>query len=449
MVMIHYSLFFYKNAGLEMRCSATPSGLNKEGAKYMNTNKRWLYLGTATLTLLFLGLIYAWSIFRTPLGEIFPDWSISQMSLTFTISMIFFCLGGFVGGLMSKKFSVRVRFLISAVMLFIGFFAVSTVKTGNPAGSLTMLYIFYGVFGGGGVGLAYNAVIGTLNKWFPDKVGLASGIMLMGFGLGGLVLGSVVSSMIGWMGILPVFKVLGIVIAVICVLAAFIIKAPSSADADELSRLAAASVKTADTGKKPAVTKDYTAGEMLKTGRFWFFTIWAILLNSAGLLVINSAANISVAFGGTAVLGMIVSLFNGAGRIVAGNNFDKFGRKTATIINNAFMLAAGLFLTLGGMTSKYIFILIGLIFVGLAYGGCPTITSAYVNRAFGPANFPTNFSIANFSLIPAATIGPMISSALLESAGGSYNTNFYAIIGFSVAALVMWVLLNMSSKDEA
>ena len=186
---------------------------------------------------------------------------------------------------------------------------------------------------------------------------------------------------------------------------------------------------------------------MLKTARFWFFTIWAILLNSAGLLVINSAANISVAFGGTAVLGMIVSLFNGAGRIVAGNNFDKFGRKLATIVNNAFMLAAGIFLAFGGMTSKYVFILIGLIFVGLAYGGCPTITSAYINKAFGPANFPTNFSIANFSLIPAATIGPMISSALLEASGGSYNTNFYAIIGFSVAALIMWVLLNLFSED--
>ena len=413
----------------------------------MNTNKRWLYLGTATIIFLFLGLIYAWSIFRTPFSELFPDWSISQMSLTFTISIIFFCLGGFAGGLMSMKMSVRVRFLISAVMLFVGFFVVSMVDTAKPGSSLIMLYIFYGVFGGGGVGVAYNTVIGTLNKWFPDKVGLASGIMLMGFGLGGLVLGSVVNSMIGSMGILTVFKILGVVIAVVCVLSSFIIKAPAADESSALAKLAAAAVKTTDSAKK-AVSRDYSAGEMLKTGRFWFFTIWAILLNSAGLLVINSAANISVAFGGTAVLGMIVSLFNGAGRIVAGNNFDKFGRKTATIVNNGFMLAAGLFLALGGMTSKYIFILIGLIFVGLAYGGCPTITSAYINNAFGPANFSTNFSIANFSLIPAATIGPMISSALLEAADGSYSTNFYAIIGFSVAALVMWVLLNMSSKEE-
>jgi len=412
------------------------------------SNKRWIYLGMGTLTLLFLGLIYAWSIFRTPIGELFPDWSISQLSLTFTISMIFFCLGGFAGGVLSKRMSIKARMLISAVMLLIGFFTVSTIKTDSPGASLTMLYIFYGVFGGGGVGVAYNGVIGTLNKWFPDKVGLASGIMLMGFGLGGLVLGSVVNSMIGSMGILPVFRILGIVICIICVLAAFIIKAPGAEDSDALAALAASASggkAKADAGSE---ARNYTAGEMLKTPQFWFFTIWAILLNSAGLLVINSAANISVAFGGAAILGMIVSLFNGAGRIVAGNNFDRFGRFTSTLVNNAFMLAAGILLTLGGMTGAYIFILCGLVFVGLAYGGCPTITSAYINKAFGPANFPTNFSIANFSLIPAATIGPMISSALLESAGGSYNTNFYAIIGFSAAAAVFWMLLNRASGDK-
>lgn len=400
-----------------------------------------------TLTLLFLGLIYAWSIFRTPIGEMFPDWSISQLSLTFTISMIFFCLGGFAGGVLSKKLSIRVRMIISAVMLLAGFFMVSMMKAESPGSSLTLLYIFYGVFGGGGVGFAYNGVIGTLNKWFPDKVGLASGIMLMGFGLGGMVLGSVVNSMISSMGVLPVFRILGIVICVVCVLAALIIKAPGQQETMELAALAAPASKNADTAAAAEV-QNYTAGEMLKTSRFWFFTIWAILLNSAGLLVINSAANISVAFGGTAVLGMIVSLFNGAGRIVAGNNFDRFGRFTSTLVNNAFMLVAGVLLAIGGATGAYIFILCGLVFVGLAYGGCPTITSAYINKAFGPANFPTNFSIANFSLIPAATIGPMISSSLLESAGGSYDTNFYAIIGFSVAAAVFWVLLNNASGNS-
>ena len=357
--------------------------------------------------------------------------------------MIFFCLGGFAGGLLSKKLSIGVRMLISAAMLLLGFFVVSMMKADSPAASLTMLYIFYGVFGGGGVGVAYNGVIGTINKWFPDKVGLASGIMLMGFGLGGLVLGSVVNSMIGSMGLLKVFRVLGIAICVVCVLAAVIIKSPTAEDSAALAGLTVK--KDADSETE---VRNYAAGEMMKTAKFWFFVIWAILLNAAGLLVINSAANISVAFGGAAILGMIVSLFNGAGRIIAGNNFDRRGRFFSTLVNNAFMLAAGILLTLGGMSGKYIFILCGLVFVGLAYGGCPTITSAYINKAFGPANFPTNFSIANFSLIPAATIGPMISSALLESAGGSYQTNFYAIIAFSLAAAAFWLLLNRASRDE-
>ena len=416
----------------------------------MNTNKRWLYLITATLTLLFLGLIYAWSIFRTPFSAIFPDWSVSQISMTFTISITFFCLGGFVGGLLSKKLSAKVRLIISAVLLFTGFFVVSTLDTANSAASLNKLYIFYGIFGGGGVGLAYNVVISTVNRWFPDKVGLASGMMMMGFGLGGLILGAVVNSLITSIGIFSVFKFLSFAIGAICLVAAIIIRLPR----DEESKMIASHIKTVEKSDEKTIiekenpSKDFTPSDMLKTPSFWFFVIWAVLLNSAGLLVINSAANISVAFGGTAVLGMIISLFNGAGRIIAGNNFDRFGRRTATLINNVFMAIAGLLLTAGGLTGSFVLIVIGLIFVVLSYGGCPTITSAFVNKAYGPKHFSINFSIANFSLIPAATIGPMISAKLLEAANGNYNTSFFAIIGFSVAAAVMMVLLNISNKKQ-
>lgn len=400
-------------------------------------NKRWLYLGMATISTLFLGLIYAWSLFRAPFSEVFKTWTVAQMSMTFTISMIMFCLGGLIGGQLGKKFGVKVRILIAAVLLLVGFFMVSTLNPADASGSIMKLYIFYGIFGGGGVGIGYNAVITTITKWFPDKVGLASGIMLMGFGLGGLALGSVVTKFIAGIGIFSTFKLLAIAIFVVLLVAAIIIKAPEAPTAGA-SKTAAADDNT----------HHYTSAEMMKTSRFWIFFLWAIALNSAGLMVINSAANISVAYGGSAVLGMIVSLFNGAGRIVAGNNFDRFGRKTSSIVNNIFMIIAGALLIAGGVSHSLILVVIGLIFVGLSYGGTPTITSAYVNKAFGAKYFATNFSIANFSLIPAAIIGPIISAKLLEAAGGKYDSNFRALIVFTLVALALWIGLNIASKKS-
>jgi MFS family permease len=97
--------------------------------------------------------------------------------------MIFFCLGGFFSGQMLKKLSHQVMLGLAAIILFIGFFGVSMLDPADADGSLIKLYILYGILGGGGVGIGYNSVISTVNKWFPDRAGLASGVMMMGFGL--------------------------------------------------------------------------------------------------------------------------------------------------------------------------------------------------------------------------------------------------------------------------
>ena len=396
-------------------------------------NKRWLYLAVATVILLFQGLIYAWSLFSTPFSKIYTDWTVSQLSMTFTISMSCFCLGGVVGGQLSKKLGVKVRLIITTVCLFLGFFSISMLNPADSAGSLTKLYIFYGVFGGGGVGIGYNTVVSTITKWFPDKVGLASGIMLMGFGLGSLLLGSIVNGLVVTLGLFPAFKILAFAITAVMVVGIFVIKLPDGSTDEKADK---------------SVTVNFTTGEMMKTSRFWVFFLWATALNSAGLMVINSAANISMAYGGSAILGMVVSLFNGVGRIVAGNNFDHFARKKSTLINVGFMLTAGIFLMLGGRANSLALITVGLIFVGMTNGGTPTIASAYTNLSFGPENFTSNFSIINFSPLPASFIGPLISAKLLDAAGGRYDTSFIAITVFAMIALALWGLLNNVSKKS-
>ena len=403
------------------------------------SGKRWLYLIVGTVLLIFCGLIYGWSLFKAPFAAIYTDWSLGQLSLTFTISMIFFCLGGFVAGKLNGKLKPRTIIMMSAVLLLAGFLGVSRMNPDNSATSLPMLYIFYGVLAGTGVGFSYNGVISTINKWFPDKPGLASGTMMMGFGLGALILGSIATSLIAAKGILTTFMILGIMIFIVLMIGSFFIKNPE--------KPLTAARPSAGNGTETAV-ESKTTGEMLRSASFWLFMAWVIIANAAGLMIIGNAASIAVAFGAPAIVGMIVSVFNGAGRVIIGALFDKIGRKTTMLINTAILLCAGLVLFTGAKSAAMVIILIGLLFTGITYGGNPTISSAFAIGQYGPKYFPVNFSVVNFSLIPAAILGPMIASSLITGSGGHYDSTFMVMIACAVIDFILWIVLNSVCKKE-
>jgi OFA family oxalate/formate antiporter-like MFS transporter len=159
-----------------------------------NLNRRWLYLVLGTLSMLFAGIIYGWSILKAPFAA---WWEPSQLALNFTITMTTFCIGGFLGAKISKKFGILVAILCAAVLSCAGFMTASGLDGKN----ILMLYLTYGVLAGLGIGIAYNAVISTVNAWFPDKKGLCSGCLMMGFGASSLIIGNLASSFMekfGW-----------------------------------------------------------------------------------------------------------------------------------------------------------------------------------------------------------------------------------------------------------
>ena len=420
-----------------------------------------------TVMLLFLGLIYAWSIFRIPLSAMFPDWSKTQISMTFTISITFFCVGGFLSGRLLSILKARTVVWVSAALILIGFGLISfLLNSASSSGSLVVMYVCYGVLGGGGVGFSYNAILSTVNRWFPGRVGMASGILLMGFGVGGLVLGSAVNLLIKNLGIETSFLILGIGMAAILFLLSFVIRKPEAvlqprppapADGNE----AAKDEHGAPTGKTegaqkngsparafPAEPGNYTLSETLRTSSFWVFCSWGVAIAIGGLLVINSAANITVYYGASPILGLIVSVFNGVGRPFNGVMFDRFGRRIAMWINTLIMLAAGAMLLLGDLTGQILFVLLGLPLMGVSYGGAPALTSATINAFYGPRYFPLNFAAATLELIPAAIIGPLVSGGLEEAAGGGYLYTFIMLLGVAVLALGLNQAVGMRGKKE-
>ena len=113
--------------------------------------RRYFYVGFGTLVLLGIGIIYAWSILAAPIAQDFPYWSSTQLSLTFTVSMFSFCIGGFLRGILAEKIPIRFVLWFAAALYGSGLFISAHIEQG-----IAVLYAGFGIMGGFATGLAYN-----------------------------------------------------------------------------------------------------------------------------------------------------------------------------------------------------------------------------------------------------------------------------------------------------
>lgn len=389
---------------------------------------RWVYLIVGVVLLLFLGLIYAWSVFRVPIEKEF-GWSASKTSMTFSISMMMFCLGGLFSGILTGKKGARVTQILCAIFLAAGFIGASRIQT------LMGLYITYGVLCGFGVGLGYNSTISTVVKWFPDKQGLISGITLMGFGFGSMILGTAGASMITRFGWRSTFVMFGIAFAVIVLIGAFLLHTADNEFIEQISKSLKANSQSVE-------EIDYR--EMLKRRNFWLYFIWAIVLSAAGLAIINSSTGYAQQILGgnltrAAAIAGLVSIFNGIGRVAFGQLFDSTGYRVTMFSVCAMNLAAAGVLIASWQTKNPAVLIVAFAAIGLGYGGVTPTNSAFTALFFGRKNYSLNFSITNLNLIIASYLGPLCGS-------GSYMRTFKIIILFSVIAAVITMGIRRPAK---
>ena len=405
--------------------------------KHLN---RWVYAIVGVIVLLFAGLVYAWSVLSTPIAAEFADWSKAQLSMTFTIVMIMFCIGSLLCGLLSGKLSAKMSVRIGAVLFLLGFFLASRTQ------SLAMLYIGFGVLCGLSSGLCYNAVMSTMVRWFPDRPGLISGVLLMGFGGGSFIIGKLYQAWTpveigGWRAS---FLVMGIIIFVVLAICSFFFVAPGADFVAPAAKNGKAAVKAAGREYKPL--------EMVKKPSFWLYYVWAIALSAAGLALISQASSVvweasaSQTAGAVATIVGLISICNALGRVLFGGMYDKYGRSLSMqLVNILFIVTSGV-LILALTAKSVVVVIIGFILGGLAYSGITPTNSAFCRSYFGPANYPVNFSLINSNLI-FASFGSTVSGALFD-ASGSYNATFFLIIGLAVVGILCSLAISALDKKE-
>ena len=354
---------------------------------------RWGKASVGIAVLLCLGLIYAWSVFVTPIEATF-GWTRAQTSMTFTICMSFFCVGGLFAGYMQARVKPFILLLLSAGSVAVGFFASAEIS------SLGALYVSYGVCCGFGVGVGYNVVLSCVLEWFPEKTGFLSGILLMGFGFGGSLLGVVAAYLMSIAGWQFAFRIFGIFLAALVAVSAIVLRHPTK---EERQRLVPSCLKN-----KP-VLKEYTTKEMLGTSSFYFVFIWLVLITALGLAVVSNAAPLAqtmLADAGLASLAAgCVSGFNGIGRLSSGLLLDIFGSRFSMKLYSTLGFLAGIFMTGAVVLDVFGLLILGFCLSGFAFGGGSPTMSAYTSRVYGLKYYANNFSVMNLCMLAGAFLG--------------------------------------------
>src|SRR3979411_1097890 len=132
------------------------------------TTNRWGIAVAGVLLQVALGAVYAWSVFRVPLAKQF-GWSISEVTLTFTISIFVVGTAGFFGGIGLNRKGPRIVALTGGFLYGTGVYLASFSDH-----KLWWLYLTYGVIGGIGLGFSYLVPGAVLVKWFPDRRGFST-----------------------------------------------------------------------------------------------------------------------------------------------------------------------------------------------------------------------------------------------------------------------------------
>ena len=389
---------------------------------------RKVYLAVGVFSMLFSGILYAWSILKIPFKEEF-GWSDSSLALNFTLTMCFFCLGAFFGSLICKRIGPKITLIIAGALVGAGFIITSLL---TPE-ALTLLYVAYALLAGTGIGISYNVIVSTVNAWFPDRKGFCSGCLMLGFGVSTLLLGNAISIMfenpnIGWS---KAYFIIGIIIAVVLVLSGIILKRPD--ESTQLPQPKQSKSANAESFK----VRDFTTKEMLKSFTFWRAFIYFAFVTAVGNSVISFARDLMLSVDAAPALATtlvgVLSVFNGLGRIITGAVYDGLGRRKTMISTNILtIVAAGITLIAVAVKSLPLCI-VGLCLTGLSYGSCPTVTSAFSASFYGPKYFPVNYSLTNFNLIVAAFIANFSNSLLISTQ--SYTAPFVMLLVLAVAAL--------------
>lgn len=400
---------------------------------------RWLIALSAVAIHLSIGSVYAYSVLKNPMTEAL-GWDSTQVSLSFTIAIMFLGLSAATMGKFVEKWGPRKSAIIAAIFFATGLFGSGLAIQME---SLIMYYLTYGVIMGIGLGMGYIAPVSTLVKWFPDKRGLATGMAVLGFGTGALIAGPVEAALIESAGLSTMFFIMGGTYLILMLSGAAYITRPP--EGYTVNGIAGASASKYSTSSKSTDLAQLTANEAVKTTRFWLLWVMMFINISSGIMLISVASPLAQEKAGMSVVAAasmvgLMGLFNGLGRIGWASFSDYIGRSNVFLLFFGVQLA--LFLLLPSTTNPMLFQIYIFIILTM-YGGGFASLPAFIGDLFGTKQLGAIHGYLLTAWSCAGVFGPMIVAAITD-ATQSYDTTFYIFAGLLVVALITSIAMKLN-----
>ena len=385
-----------------------------------SNSRAWTVAIAGTIINLCLGVLYAWSVFSKALQDNL-GMSATETSVPYSVAVIVFALFMVPAGIMLDKIGPRALLITSGLLIGIGMLIAGLLL--NVVG----LIIGFGIIAGAAMGFGYAAPTPTATKWFkPHMRGTITGIVVAGYGLAPVYVSPLSEFLIGSFGVGNAFIYLGIFFTVLVVLSSLVMKLPPDNWIPVGGEPPAPKEKEKPNEDKIAATvaeekKDYSPGEMMKTGQFWGLWFMYMFSASAGLIIIGHVATIASIQGGLEtgfIFAALLAVGNAAGRIITGIVSDKIGRPATMVL--VFVIQAVNMFAFASYTSGTM-LTVGSIVTGATYGALLALFPATTWDWFGLKNAGTNYGLIFTAWGLGGLIGPIIAGRIIDTTG-SYNT---------------------------
>ncbi|UOE95424.1 OFA family MFS transporter [Alkalihalobacillus sp. LMS39] len=405
-----------------------------------NVKNRWLIALSGVGIHISIGSVYAWSVFTKPLmAEL--NLSYTEVSLTFSIAILFLGLSAAFLGHFVEKYGPRVSGTMASLFFGIG---IAGAGLAVHLQSLLLLYFFYGVVAGIGLGLGYITPVSTLVKWFPDRRGLATGLAIMGFGFASMIASPIIARLIEGVGIPLTFAILGGTYFIIIFSSAQYLSPPPKdwvpADFKEKAQSAQKPLK--------ADLSQLTANEAVKTKRFWMLWIMLFINITCGIAILAVASPMAQEIAGLSTVAAatmvgLIGIFNGLGRLGWATFSDYIGRpNTYTAF---FVIQMVLFFLLPNMTHFLLFQIVVFLII-TCYGGGFSAIPAYIGDMFGTKQLGAIHGYMLTAWAAAGLTGPIFSSWIRETTG-SYQGTLMIFAGMFAIALTVSLLIRIEIRS--